>query len=118
MINNTLVLQFLGFVVVCTVLSGKALHRPVDMGIMVTSWKHMWWNGSTLARNARDVGLNPALCTVFPIVVPPMTMFAMTRILYKLHTVRLLNLPCLYICMTIACVYVIVSIRRLTIAGG
>ena len=31
----------------------------------------MWCNGSTLARNAKDVGSSPALGTVFPIFVTP-----------------------------------------------
>ena len=33
----------------------------------------MWCNGSTLARNARDVGSSPTLGTVFPIFVTPTT---------------------------------------------
>ena len=37
---------------------------------------------------------------------------AMTRILCKPCTVRLLNLPPEWICMVIACMYVIVSIKK------
>ena len=32
-----------------------------------------WGNVSTLARNVRDVGSSPALSTVFPIFITPMT---------------------------------------------
>ena len=42
----------------------------------------------------------------------------MGNILHKLHDVWLLNLLCLCICMAIACMYAIVSIKRLTIPGG
>ena len=67
--------------------------------------------------DARDVGLSPTLGTVFPIFITPMTLVAMTMILYKL-LVWLLNLPCVCICQAIACMYVIVSIKRLRIPGG
>ena len=45
---------------------------------------------------------------------------AMAMILYKLCAVWLLNLPCVYICVckTIACMYVIVSIKNLQFQGG
>ena len=33
----------------------------------------MWCNGNALARNARDVGLSPAIGTVFPILITPTT---------------------------------------------
>ena len=71
---------------------------------MVAHWPEMWV-------------LSPALSTVFPIFVTPTTLVAMTTILYKLCAVWLLNLPC--VCkMAIICVYVIVSIKKLTIPGG
>ena len=37
------------------------------MSIVVTLGKPTWCNGSTLAQNAKDVGLSHALGTVFPI---------------------------------------------------
>ena len=61
------------FVVVCTDLWGKELYRQAGVGIVMTSGKPTWCNGSTLARNARDVGLSPALGTVFLIFITPMT---------------------------------------------
>ena len=84
----------------------------------MTSGKPTWRNGSTLTKNARDVGLTPTLGTVFPIFSAPMTLVVVSMILYKLHAVRLLNLPCVCICKAIACIYVTVSIKRLTIPGG
>ena len=33
-----------------------------------------WWNGSTLAPNASDMGLSPTLGTVFPIFITPTDM--------------------------------------------
>ena len=63
----------------------------------------MWCNGSILPRNSRDLGLSPALGTLYPIFVTPLV--AVTKILYQLCTEWLLNLPC------IACVHVIVSIK-------
>ena len=41
----------------------------MDVGIALTSGNI----GSTLARNARDVGSIPALGTIFPIFITPMT---------------------------------------------
>ena len=80
----------------------------------------MWCNGSTLICNARDVGSIPALGTVFSIFHFHLThdTGAMNRILYKLCTVWLLNLPYVCICKVIACMYVIVSIKRLTSPEG
>ena len=34
-----------------------------------------WCNGRTLAWNARDVGLSPALGTIFPIFITPTSIF-------------------------------------------
>ena len=48
------------------------------MDRIVTSGKPVWYNGSTLARNARDVNLSPALDTVFPILITSTTLVAMT----------------------------------------
>ena len=53
-----------------------------------------------------------------PIFITPTKLVAMTMILYNLCTVWLLNLPCVCICKGIACMYVIVSIKRLTVPGG
>ena len=75
-------------------------------------------NGSTLARNARDVGSIPSLVTIFPIFVTPMTLVAVTMILYKLCAAWLLNLPCVCKCKVIVCMYIIVRIERLTIPEG
>ena len=47
-------------VVVCTNLRGKELHEQVGLRMV----EPMWCNGSTLARNARDLGLNPTLGTI------------------------------------------------------
>ncbi len=44
----------------------------------MTSGKPTWCNGSTLARNARDVGSSPALGTEFPIFITPTTLVAVT----------------------------------------
>ena len=60
-------------VVACTDLWGKELHRQVGMGIGGDIREPMWCNGSTLARNARDVGLIPVLSTIFPIFITPTT---------------------------------------------
>ena len=48
------------------------------MGIVVTSGKPTWCNGSTLAWNARDVHSSPALVTVFPIFITPTMLVAVT----------------------------------------
>ena len=55
--------------------------------IVVTSDSLMWCNGGTLAWNARDVALSPALGIVFPIFVTAMTLVTVTMILYKLRIV-------------------------------
>ena len=59
----------------------------------------MCCNASTMARNTRDVGLSPALGTIFPIFITPMTLVAVTMMLYNLLSVWLWSLPC-------TCVYV------------
>ena len=51
------------YVVVCTDLSDKELHRQVGVGIVVTPRKPTRCNGTTLARNARDAGSIPSLGT-------------------------------------------------------
>ena len=82
---------------------------------------------NTLARNARNVEMIPALGAIVPIVMTSMIRVAKTMILYKLCAVYLLNLPhvviftiCLseeYIyCKVIACMY-IVNITRLQSKG-
>ena len=50
------------------------LHRQVGVG---TSGKPMWWNGSTLAQNTRDVGSIPTLGTIFPIFITTTTITMM-----------------------------------------
>ena len=84
---------------VCTDLSGKELHRQVGMSSIVTTGSLVGVMVSTLAQNARGVGLIPALGTIVPIFITPVMLVAMAMILYKLCDVWLLNLPC-------ACVYV------------
>ena len=56
-----------------------------------------WCNGSTLDWNARDAGLMPTLGTIFPIFVSPITLVAVTIILYKLLCVVVE--PTLCMCM-------------------
>ena len=74
---------------------------------------------STLGQNVRDVGLIPALGTIFPIFITAMPLGAVTMILCA---VWLLNLPCVcYIYIYIRSLPVgilIASIKRLTIPGG
>ena len=65
---------------------------------------------STLAYNVRDVGSNPALGKIFPMFIMLTTLFAMTIICKATHY---MNPPWL----VIPCIYVIVSITRLTIPG-
>ena len=52
-------------VVVCTHFSGKEPYRHVGMGRLVTSGSLCDVMVSTLTRNTRDVGLVPALRTMF-----------------------------------------------------
>ena len=87
------------YVVVCTDLWGKELDRQVGVSRVVTSGKPMWCNGSTLAWNARDVGLSPALGTIFPIFVTPTTiterhgftyLWRYTTVLVSSHRFRVL----------------------------
>ena len=88
-------------VVVCIDLSGKEPRRQVGVGIVLTSGS---LHGVMVAHwNARDVGLSPALGTIFTIFITP-TASSMTTILYKLHGVWLLNLPCVCICTVISCI--------------
>ena len=49
-----------------------------------------------LDRNARGVGSNPAVGATFPIFITYHDIGAVTCILYKLHTICLLNLPYVY----------------------
>ena len=64
--------NYVSTVVVYTDVWSNELHRQVGMGIVVTSGTS-WCNCSTLARNARDVGLVPTLGTIIPIFITPMT---------------------------------------------
>ena len=63
-------------VVVCTDLSGKQLHRQVGMGIVVTSGSLCDVMVCSLVWNARDVGSNPALRTIFPIFIIPAVVYS------------------------------------------
>ena len=85
------------YVVVSTDLSGKEPHRQVGVGSTVTSRSLGGKLVSTLARNVRDVGSIPVLSAIFSIFVTPTTLVAVTRILYMLCVVCVLNLPCVCI---------------------
>ena len=93
---------------------GKELHTQVGVGIVVTSGKPMWCNGSKMAWNGRCgfdscSGYNVShFCHIHDTGL----------ILYKLHVVWLLNLPCVCVCKANAFMYVIVSINKLTIPWG
>ena len=56
-------------VVVCIDLSGKELHSQVDIDTVVTSRSLGGVAVSTLTQNAKDVGSNPAVGTVFTIFI-------------------------------------------------
>ena len=60
-------------IIVCTDLSGKELHRQVGVGIVMTSGSLCGVMVEQWLWNARDVGLSPALGTVFSIVITPTT---------------------------------------------
>ena len=81
---------------------GKEPHRQVDVDSVVTSGSLGGVMVSTLAWNASDVDPIPALGAIFPIFITPVTLVAMSMILYKLHAVWSLNLPCVrllpYVC--------------------
>ena len=57
---------------------------------------------STLAQNARNMGSIPVLDAIFPIFIIHKTVIAMTMILYRIHSVWLLNLSCVCICKVIS----------------
>ena len=77
------------------------------MGVGGNIREPMWYNRSTLAWNTRDMGSSPALDTVLPIFVTPVTLVGVTMMLYKLHAVWLLNhVYPVYICKATACMYV------------
>ena len=67
----------------CTDVSGKQLHRQVDMYLGVTSGKPMWCNCSILAQYARDMGSIPALGTIFPIVNTPTPYMCVYYVIHK-----------------------------------
>ena len=75
-----------------------------------------WCSGSTLAQNARDVGSSPTLGTVFHIFVTSTTLVTRTMIQDPVQATRCMVVE-LTLCMYIACMYVMVSIKRLTILG-
>ena len=70
--------------VVCTDLPGKEPHGQVGMDRMTISGSLGDLMVSTLTRNARDVGLIPALSAIVPIFITTHNTGAMTRILLKL----------------------------------
>ena len=78
-------------VVVCTYRWGKELHRQVGVDIVMISENPEMWVWVLLSAQY----------------------FPFPMILYKLHVLWLLN----YINTATACIYVIVSIKRLTISG-
>ena len=67
---------------------------------------------STLAWNANTNPI-PALGTIFPIFITPMTLVVVTKIMYKLCSFWLFSLAYVYMCMATSCMYAIVSIKRL-----
>ena len=81
------------------------------------SGKPMWCNGSTMARDARDVGSSPARGTIFPIFVIPTTLVAVTMDAVQAMCCMVVE-PTLSMYMYGHYLYVIVSITRLTIPGG
>ena len=100
-------------VVVCTDFSGREPHRQVDVGRMVTSQSLGGVIVNTPTWNAGEGGSIPALGAIFPIFITTRDTGSMTRTVYKLHTVSLLNL-----CMYMYGHFVVVSINRLIIPGG
>ena len=102
------------YVLVCTDHWGKELPYTQRHRYTGEIREPMWWNGSTLAWNARNVGSSSALGTIFPIFVT----FMMLLTLYSICAVWLLNLPFACICKC-TCIqlhiyiylYVIVSIK-------
>ena len=81
------------------------LHRQVGVGSMMRSKRLGGVIVSTLALNARDMSSIPALGTIFPILVAPMTLDATTC-----HTSYML----VELTLCIYGWYVIVSSKRLT----
>ena len=85
----------------------------------MTPGKPVWCNGSTLARNDRDVGVNS--CSRHNISITPMTLVAMTmdpvQATHCMVVEPTLSLY-IYVCMVIACMYVLLCNTRLTIPGG
>ena len=73
---------------VCTDLSSKEPHRQVYAGKLETSGSPGAAMVSTLTCKKYNVGSTPALGIIFPIFITPMTLGAMTRILYKLYAVQ------------------------------
>ena len=78
-------------VVVCTVLSGKELHRQVGVGKVMSSGSLGGEMVSTLERSARDVGSTPALSTIVPIFIIPTKLVPWPGSCWTLHE------PTLYI---------------------
>ena len=102
-----------GIVVVYTDLSGK---EPLWQVAVVRSGSLGGVMASTLAQNARDEGFIVTLGAIFPILSHPWH-WCHDQDPTKLCAVWLLNLPCVCMCKVIACMYVILSIKRLTIPG-
>ena len=71
---------------------------------------------STLAQNARDVGSIPDLGALFPIYVRHLTLVAMTMI--QAVCCMVVEPTPVYVCTVTAYMYIVISIKRLTIPGG
>ena len=79
LITHALVIWFFfNRLLVCTDLSCKEQHRQVGIGSVITSDSLGGEMVSTLAWNARDVGLIPILGSIFPIFIIPTTLVAIT----------------------------------------
>ena len=85
--------------VFCADLSGKELHRQVGVYGLLTSGSLGSVMVSLLGWNAGNACLIPILGKYFPIFIILMTLVVVTIILYKLCTVWMVNLPCVYVHM-------------------
>ena len=84
--------EMLTILVVCTNLSDKEPYRQVNVDRVTTSGSLAGVMVSVLARNATYVSSIPAVCEIFPIFIIPITLGAVTWILYKVCTLWLVNL--------------------------
>ena len=98
----------------CSILH-KEPHRQTGMDRVMTSGSLGGVMVSKQIQNAKDVCSMTSLDTMFPIFITPSTLDAVIMIL--LCAVWVLNLPYVCLCKITVCVYVIVTIKRLTISG-